>query len=108
MQLVPLSTYGRVTAVTTTVTTPGPLRVVLEPHATGVDVVATGAAPRPVGRLETDDAAAYGPVLARLAADGARGTCAARVTATGALVLDLGPAADCLPATSSCSPPSGP
>jgi hypothetical protein len=97
MRLVPLSTDGRVTAVGSTAPAPGSLRVVLEPDVAGVGVVALGRGmPRPVGRLSGDDAAAYGPVLGQLGTRGLRGTCPARVTDAGTLVLELAPAADCV------------
>jgi hypothetical protein len=97
MQLVPLSTDGRVTAVGPALPVPGPLRVVLEPDGAGVRVVALGQGfPRPVGRFGAHDAAAYGPVLLRLAEQGFLGTCPAQVTADGTLVLDLAPASDCV------------
>jgi hypothetical protein len=96
MQPVPLSTDGRVTAVGPTLPTPGPLRVALEPDAAGVSVVALGPVPRPVGRLAVGDAAAYAPVLRPLAARGLVGTCPARVTTDGTLVLSLAPAPDCV------------
>jgi hypothetical protein len=97
MQLVPLSTDGRVTAVGPALPVPGSLRVVLEPERTGIRIVALGpGTPRPVGRLGGHDAAEYGPVLTPLAERGLLGTCPARVTDGGALVLDLGPASDCV------------
>jgi hypothetical protein len=96
MQPVPLSTDGRVTAVHPALPVPGALRVALEPDAAGVGVVALGPAPRPAGRLAAADAAAYAPVLRGLAARGLVGTCPARVTADGTLVLHLGPASDCV------------
>jgi hypothetical protein len=97
MRLVPLSADGRVTAVALTPTAPGRLRVVLEPDADGVGVVALGlGAPWPVGRLSGVDAAAYGPVLGQLGTHGLRGTCPARVTDGGALVLELAPATGCV------------
>lgn len=97
MRLVPLSTDGRVVVAAPTAPAPGPLRVVLEPDVAGVVVVALGhGPPRPVGRLSGNDAAAYGPVLGRLGTRGLRGTCPARMTDNGTLVLELAPAAGCV------------
>jgi hypothetical protein len=96
MQPVPLSADGRVTAVNPTLPVPGVLRVALEPDGAGVRVVAPGPVPRPVGRLAVPDAAAYAPVLRRLAVRGLVGTCPAEVRTDGALVLHLGPAPECV------------
>jgi hypothetical protein len=55
---------------------------------------------RRVGRLTDADAAAYRPVVARLAARGQAGTCPARMVDTGdarALILHLGSPATCAP-----------
>ena len=109
MQLVPLSTDGRVEAVVTTPLRPGPLRVALRPAGAGVTVEALGPGrPRRVGRLTAADAVAYGPVLTRLAGRGHVGTCPARVTRTGetvTLTLQLGSSATCAPRDSPCSAP---
>jgi hypothetical protein len=97
MQLVPLPTDGRVTAIDSASLAPGPLRVVLEPHGDGVGVVALGPeTPRLVGRLAAGDGAAYSPVLRQLRTRGLTGTCRAWATGSGALVLDLAPAYDCM------------
>lgn len=96
MQLVPLSSDGRVTAVASASPAPGPLRVALEVDATGVGVVALGpGGPHPVAQLTAADAAAYRPVLGLLRARGLVGTCPAR-TAGRALVLHLAPAEECV------------
>jgi hypothetical protein len=101
MQLVALSADGRVTAVASTVPAPGPRRVALEPDDDGVGVVALGpGVPRPVGRLGAADAAGYGPLLRQLRAQGLVGSCPARVTTGGALVLDLASPTDCMLANS--------
>ena len=97
MQLVPLSSDGRVTAVACAVPVPGSLRVVLQPDGDGVGVVALGSGiPRPVGRLGTTDTEVYAPVLRRLRSEGLWGTCGARFTDSGTLVLDLAPAPECV------------
>jgi hypothetical protein len=101
MELVPLSSDGRV-AVRGAVTLPaGPLRVVLRLDGDGVVLEALGpAGPRRVGRLAPTDGAAYGPVLARLAARGLLGTCLAQVTGEEGgsveLTLALAPAESCV------------
>jgi hypothetical protein len=98
MQLVPLSTDGRVTALGgPPLPVPGRLQVVLEPDIAGVRVIAVGQQmPRPVGRLDGHDVAAYRPVLLRLAEQGFLGACPAEVTVAGTLVLDLAPASHCV------------
>ena len=109
MQLVPLSTDGRVEAVVTTPLVPGPLRVALRMAGAAVTVEALGPGrPRRVGRLTAADAVAYGPVLTRLAGRGHVGTCPARVTRTGeavTLTLQLGSSATCAPRDAPCSAP---
>jgi hypothetical protein len=101
MQLVPLSTDGRVTVVVTASLPPGPLRVALRVDAGNVVIDAldpTGS--RPIGRFGAADAAAYRSVLTRLAARGCVGTCPARMVRTGrasALILHLGAPATCAP-----------
>jgi hypothetical protein len=101
MQLVPLSTDGRVTVVVTASLPPGPLRVALRVDAGNVLIEALSTAgSRPVGRLDVADAAAYRPVLTRLAARGCVGTCPARMVRTNresALILHLGAPATCAP-----------
>ena len=109
MQLVPLSTDGRVEAVVTAPLPPGPLRVALRAAGAIVAVEALGSArPRRVGRLTAADAAAYRPVLTRLAARGHVGACPARVTRTGravTLTLQLGTPATCAPRDTTCAVP---
>jgi len=109
MQLVPLSTDGRVDAVVTAPLPLGPLRVALRMAGAIVAVEALGPGrPRRVGRLTPADAATYGPVLTRLAGRGHVGTCPARVTRTGeavTLTLQLGSSATCAPRDAPCSAP---
>ena len=84
MQLVPLSSGGRVTAVATASLPPGPLRVALRVSGEAVVIEALGPlGPTPVGRLSAADSAAYRPVLVRLAARGRTGTCPALAARTG-------------------------
>ena len=101
MQLVPLSTDGRVTVVVTAPLPSGPLRVALRMDAENVVIEALGpTGSRRVGRFTDADAAAYRPVVARLAARGQAGTCPARMVDTGtarALILHLGSPATCAP-----------
>jgi hypothetical protein len=101
MQLVPLSTDGRVTVVVTAPLPSGPLRVALRMDGENVVIEALGpAGTRRVGRFTDADAAAYRPVVARLAARGQAGTCPARMVDTGearALILHLGSPATCAP-----------
>lgn len=101
MQLIPLSTDGRVTVVMTAPLPPGPLRVALRVDGEHVVIETLGpAGARPIGRFAAADAAAYRPALARLATGGRLGTCPARVVHTGearTLVLHLGPPARCGP-----------
>jgi hypothetical protein len=107
MQLVPLSADGRVEAVVTASLPPGPLRVALRTAGGIVTVEALGSGrPRRVGRLTATDAAAYRPVLTRLAARGHVGACPARVTRTGravTLTLQLGTPATCAPRDTTCA-----
>jgi hypothetical protein len=101
MQLVPLSTDGRVTVVVTAPLPSGPLRVALRVDGENVVIEALGpTGARRVGRFIDADAAAYRPVVARLAARGQTGTCPARMVDTGearALILHLGSPATCVP-----------
>ena len=101
MQLVPLSTDGRVTVVVTAPLPSGPLRVALRMDGENVVIEALGpTGTRRVGRFTDADAAAYRPVVARLAARGQAGTCPARMVDTGearALILHLGSPATCAP-----------
>ena len=101
MQLVPLSTDGRVTVVVTAPLPPGPLRVALRPDGGNVVIETLGpAGARPIGRFALTDAAAYRPVLARLAARGQVGTCPARMIHSGevaTLILHLGSPSTCAP-----------
>ena len=101
MQLVPLSTDGRVTVVVTAPLPSGPLRVALRLDGENVVIEALGpTGRRRVGRFADADAAAYRPVVARLAARGQAGTCPARMVDTGearALILHLGSPATCAP-----------
>jgi hypothetical protein len=96
MQLVPLPTDGRVTAIDSASLAPGPLRVVLEPHDDGVGVVSLG--PGTLGSwaaLPRARRPAYSPVLRQLRTRGLTGTCRAWAAGSGALALDLAPAHDC-------------
>lgn len=101
MQLVPLSTDGRVSVVVTAPVPSGPLRVALRMDAENVVIEALGpTGSRRVGRFTDADAAAYRPVVRRLAARGQAGTCPARMVDTGkarALILHLGSPATCAP-----------
>lgn len=110
MQLVALSADGRVRVPVGSTDQAGlarlpagPLEVVLRPERGGIAVVALpiGSA---VARLGRADAVEYRPVLDRLAAHGAAGSCIAAVTTTSgglrALTLRLAPAATCLPGNS--------
>ena len=101
MQLVPLSTDGRVTVIVTAELPPGPLRVALRLDAGNVVIEALDStSSHPVGRFSAADAAAYRPVLTRLAARGCVGICPARMIRTGqvtALILHLGAPATCAP-----------
>jgi len=112
MQLVPLSSGGRVTAVATASLPPGPLRVALRVSGEAVVIEALGPlGPTPVGRLSAADSAAYRPVLVRLAARGRTGTCPALAARTGdaaTLTLHLGPPATCVPHEAPCATPGGP
>jgi hypothetical protein len=101
MQLVPLSTDGRVTVVVTAPLPPGPLRVALRVEAEKVVIETLGPpGARRVGRFAAVDAAAYRPVLAGLAAQGRVGTCPARMVHSGdtsALILHVASPATCAP-----------
>ena len=112
MQLVPLSSGGRVTAVATAPLPPGPLQVALRVNGEAVVIEALGPlGPTRVGRLSVADSAAYRPVLSRLAARGHKGTCPALAARTGdavTLTLHLGPAATCVPHEAPCAAPGGP
>jgi hypothetical protein len=101
MQLVPLSTDGRVVVCGAAALPGGPQSVVLRPDGDAVALEIPGpAGPRRVGHLAPDDAEAYGPVLATLAARGLFGTCPARVTGGGArpvvLTLKLAAPSSCV------------
>ena len=71
MQLVPLSTDGRVTVVVTAPLPSGPLRVALRMDAENVVIEALGpTGSRRVGRFTDADAAAYRPVVGWVGARG--------------------------------------
>lgn len=112
MQLVPLSSGGRVTAVATASLPPGPLQVALRVSGEAVVIEALGPlGPTQVGRLSVADSATYRPVLVRLAARGHTGTCPALAARTGdaaTLTLHLGPPATCVPHEPPCAAPGGP
>ena len=95
------STDGRVTVVVTAPLPSGPLRVALRMDGENIVIEALGpTGTRRVGRFTDADAAAYRPVVARLAARGQAGTCPARMVDTGearALILHLGSPATCAP-----------
>jgi hypothetical protein len=111
MQLVPLSTDGRVTVVVTAPLPLGPLRVALRLHDEDIVIETLGPIGARVGRFGAADAAAYRPVLEQLAERGRVGTCPARMVHTGetrALILHLGSPATCVPRRAPERAPSPP